>query len=78
MAADFDLSRHGLALCAQLFRSSRQHFPTAGLAWLTAGGVAYTVGILFYVLDNRSKASAMLMGSGICSFYLDPYAISFR
>ena len=29
--------------------------PTAGMIWLTIGGVAYTVGILFYVLDNLKK-----------------------
>ena len=27
--------------------------PAAGFAWLLAGGVLYTVGILFYVLDRR-------------------------
>lgn len=26
-----------------------------GMAWLTMGGVAYTVGIAFYVLDNMKK-----------------------
>lgn len=26
-----------------------------GAFWLTAGGVAYTVGIIFYVLDGRNK-----------------------
>ena len=29
--------------------------PTAGMIWLTIGGIAYTVGILFYVLDNLKK-----------------------
>lgn len=27
----------------------------AGVMWLTAGGIAYTVGIIFYVLDHRDK-----------------------
>jgi hemolysin III len=27
--------------------------PTAGFAWLLAGGLLYTAGILFYVLDKR-------------------------
>jgi hemolysin III len=26
-----------------------------GVIWLTAGGVAYTVGIIFYALDHRNK-----------------------
>jgi hemolysin III len=42
-------------LCALSYSDLRATLPTAGLAWLTAGGVAYTVGILFYILDNRSK-----------------------
>jgi hemolysin III len=29
--------------------------PRAGLAWLVAGGVAYTVGVLFFVLDARVR-----------------------
>jgi hemolysin III len=28
---------------------------TPGVMWLTAGGVAYTLGITFYVLDHRDK-----------------------
>ncbi|HEY0061188.1 MAG TPA: hemolysin III family protein [Telluria sp.] len=28
---------------------------TAGFAWLAAGGVVYTVGIVFYVLDHRLR-----------------------
>ena len=27
--------------------------PTAGLIWLSAGGVAYTLGVVFYVLDHK-------------------------
>lgn len=29
--------------------------PTAGLLWILAGGLAYTVGVLFYVFDARLK-----------------------
>ena len=29
--------------------------PAAGLAWLVAGGVTYTVGVVFFVLDNRIR-----------------------
>lgn len=28
---------------------------TAGLAWLAAGGLAYTLGVVFFVLDNRVR-----------------------
>ncbi len=29
--------------------------PSAGVVWLTIGGIAYTIGIIFYVLDNLKK-----------------------
>lgn len=29
--------------------------PAAGLFWLTLGGIAYTVGIIFYVLDDMNR-----------------------
>lgn len=29
--------------------------PSAGIAWLVAGGAAYTLGVIFYVLDARMK-----------------------
>jgi hemolysin III len=29
--------------------------PTAGLLWLLAGGLFYTVGITFYIFDSRVK-----------------------
>jgi len=32
-----------------------QALGTAGFAWLAAGGLFYTVGILFYVLDDRLR-----------------------
>jgi hemolysin III len=30
-----------------------QHLPFDGLLWLVAGGLAYTVGVIFYVADKR-------------------------
>lgn len=26
-----------------------------GMAWLTIGGVAYTLGVIFYLLDHKNK-----------------------
>ncbi len=31
------------------------HVPAAGIVWLVAGGLAYTVGVVFYLLDSRFK-----------------------
>ncbi|MFL3653495.1 MAG: hemolysin III family protein [Halioglobus sp.] len=42
-------------LCALSYSDLEATLPTAGLVWLTAGGIAYTVGIIFYVLDSRTK-----------------------
>lgn len=35
------------------FSTLRDALPAAGIYWLTAGGIAYTVGITFYVLDDK-------------------------
>lgn len=32
-----------------------QHLPAAGLAWLIAGGLAYTAGTIFFVSDSRLR-----------------------
>ena len=41
--------------CSFDFESLRAALPEAGLWWLTAGGLAYTGGILFYVLDKMQR-----------------------
>lgn len=40
-------------LIALVFVPLRRALPPAGIAWLIAGGVVYTVGIIFYVLGKR-------------------------
>jgi hemolysin III len=32
-----------------------ERLPVAGLAWLVAGGAAYTVGVIFFLLDSRLR-----------------------
>jgi len=34
-----------------------QHMPGWGLFWLALGGLAYTLGVIFYVLDDRLRFS---------------------
>ena len=41
--------------CAFDFASLKVALPEAGLWWLTAGGIAYTGGIVFYVLDKMNR-----------------------
>jgi len=36
-------------------RPLTMHVDRAGLAWLLAGGVAYTCGVYFYVRDDRVR-----------------------
>lgn len=42
-------------VCTLEFNNLKAVIPTAGIVWLTIGGIAYTVGVVFYVLDNMNK-----------------------
>ena len=42
-------------LCVVQFSNLQAAIPPPGMAWLTVGGIAYTVGILFYVLDSMNR-----------------------
>lgn len=39
-------------LCVLSYADLKAAIPLAGIIWLTIGGIAYTVGIIFYVLDD--------------------------
>ncbi|MEP6390681.1 MAG: hemolysin III family protein [Halioglobus sp.] len=41
--------------CAYDLDSLRSALPPAGFHWLTVGGVAYTSGVLFYVVDKLNR-----------------------
>ncbi|MCK5880979.1 MAG: hemolysin III family protein [Sinobacterium sp.] len=42
-------------VCTLKYAELQQTVPSVGMVWLTVGGVAYTVGIIFYVLDGFNK-----------------------
>lgn len=42
-------------VCTLNFSELQTALPSAGIVWLTIGGIAYTAGIVFYVLDNMKK-----------------------
>lgn len=42
-------------ICIFKYSALQAVIPTAGIVWLTVGGIAYTVGITFYVLDDLNK-----------------------
>jgi hemolysin III len=51
-----------------------ERMPAAGLAWLIAGGLAYTAGALLYLLDNRIRYAhfvwhLFVIGGSVCHFF---------
>lgn len=57
------------------FSALKDALPTAGIWWLTAGGIAYTVGIIFYVLDDKNLLKhahgiwhLFVIGGSFCHF----------
>ena len=61
--------------CAYDIDGLRAALPTIGYYWLTAGGIAYTTGVFFYVLDKMGKLAyshgiwhAFVLTGSICHF----------
>jgi len=42
-------------VCVLEFSNLQAAIPMVGMVWLTIGGIAYTVGVVFYVLDNMNR-----------------------
>lgn len=42
-------------ICILEYSNLKQTIQTTGIFWLTIGGIAYTAGIVFYVLDDMNK-----------------------
>ena len=42
-------------MCILDFPRLKAALPSAGIVWLTIGGIIYTIGIVFYVLDDMNK-----------------------
>ncbi len=62
-------------VCTLNFTELQAALTTAGMVWLTAGGIAYTAGIVFYVLDNMKKLRhahgiwhVFVLSGSICHF----------
>ena len=53
--------------CSFDFSSLQAELPKAGLWWLTAGGLAYTGGVVFYVLDLMNR---LTHAHGIWHFFV--------
>jgi len=59
--------------CSFDFASLKSAIPETGLLWLTAGGLAYTVGVVFYILDKMKK---LTHAHGIWHFFVLAGSIS--
>ncbi|WP_372880125.1 hemolysin III family protein [Psychromonas sp.] len=62
-------------VCTFNYAELQAAMPSAGIIWLTAGGVAYTAGILFYILDHLNKLThahgiwhLFVLSGSICHF----------
>lgn len=62
-------------VCTLNYSALQTSLPFTGLVWLTVGGVAYTVGIIFYVLDGLDKLQhahgvwhLFVLAGSICHF----------
>lgn len=53
--------------CTFDFASLKTALPETGLLWLTAGGLAYSAGVVFYVLDKMDK---LTHAHGIWHFFV--------
>ena len=53
--------------CSIDLSSLEATIPEAGFVWLTAGGIAYTVGVVFYVLDGMKR---LTHAHGIWHFFV--------
>ncbi|MFK7954794.1 MAG: hemolysin III family protein [Lysobacterales bacterium] len=61
--------------CAFDFGSLTALLDSAGVTWLTAGGIAYTLGVVFYLLDTMKQMPYahgiwhfFVMGGTVCHF----------
>jgi hemolysin III len=53
--------------CTFDFANLKAALPETGLLWLTAGGLAYTAGVIFYILDKMDK---LIHAHGIWHFFV--------
>lgn len=42
-------------VCSLEYANLKAAIQTTGMVWLTIGGIAYTIGVVFYVLDDMNK-----------------------
>lgn len=60
-------------LCMVAFKQMLAVVPPAGVAWLVAGGIVYTVGVIFYALQRVPYSHTIwhlfVLGGSVCHFF---------
>ena len=60
-------------LCVFVFREMLVSIPIGGIIWLAAGGLLYTIGVIFYALQKIPYMHAIwhffVMGGSICHYF---------
>ena len=60
-------------LCVFAFREMILNIPIGGIIWLAAGGILYTVGVIFYALQKTPYMHAVwhlfVLGGSICHYF---------
>lgn len=60
-------------LCVFAFREMMVSIPIGGIIWLAAGGILYTVGVVFYAMQKTPYMHAIwhlfVLGGSICHFF---------
>lgn len=60
-------------LCVFAFREMIFSIPIGGIIWLAAGGILYTVGVIFYAMQKRPYMHAVwhffVLGGSICHYF---------
>jgi len=60
-------------LCVFAFREMMANIPIGGIIWLAAGGILYTVGVIFYALQKIPYMHAVwhffVLGGSLCHYF---------
>jgi hemolysin III len=60
-------------LCIFIFQEMLINIPTGGILWLAAGGLFYTIGVIFYALQKIPYMHAVwhffVLGGSICHYF---------
>ena len=60
-------------LCVFAFREMLSSIPIGGIIWLAAGGILYTVGVIFYAMQKKPYMHAVwhffVLGGSLCHYF---------